>query len=78
MKLPTLVKRNREKAMSSLALSLILPTSGFGADAFVIPDIETLVVKPLKFRIDEFAILVGIAHKDIRLITLVRRERSIH
>ena len=48
------------------------------ADSFIEPDVKSLVMNPLQFRIDSFVIRVGIAHKDVGFVQrLPGKERIL-
>ena len=56
---------------------LITPL-GTGFDALVVPDIEAEVSQPDELRVHERGVAVGIAHKDVGLLTGICWKWSIH
>ena len=47
-------------------------------NAFVVPDMDTLLTQPLDFRVHNFIVLVCIAHKNIGFITRICGEGLFH
>jgi hypothetical protein len=43
-----------------------------GANTFVVPQIDTMIIEPDDFAVNGFRVLVVVAHEDVGIVSLVR------